>query len=116
MLLLAAGCGQEKGPGDRTADLIREVTTAARTKTRIQMLVKSETEDPGPADLELRRQLEEKIEQRRIGRIVSTGGGAGFIEIVVEADNSSVAIPQLRDIAREAGVFEKASFRIRSDD
>ncbi len=115
-VLISVACRDESGrsASDQTADLIRDVTTAARQKARVKLLVKALQEEPGPADLELRRSIEERIEQRRIGRVISSAAGAGFIEVEVEVENSAVAIPQLRQVAKEAGVLDRATFRVEA--
>ena len=106
--MLVVGCGKT----EPATDFLREVTTAAREKSRVQMLIRASAEDPTPEDLALRKGIEDRIEQERLGRLVSAGAGGGYIDVIVEVDNTSAGIAQLRRIAQDAGVVSRASFKV----
>src|SRR5688572_1573022 len=77
-LMLVLSCGANE-PGVQSAtEIAREVTTGMRSRARVQVSVKASAEDPGQEDLDLRKKIEDRIEQQNIGRLVSSGGGAGF--------------------------------------
>ena len=67
---------------------------------------------PTPDDLDLRRRIEERIEQENAGRLVSTGGGAGFIEITVEVENTADSIDKIQEILRSLEVDRETSFKV----
>jgi hypothetical protein len=103
LLLLFLGACQAK----ESVELVKEVSTELRPKARVQVIVRSEEED-----LALRKQIEDRIEQEGIGRVVSSGAGSGQIDITVEVDNTAEAIPRIRKIALELGVLPKTTYRI----
>ena len=106
--LLLVACGKQES----AADFLKEVTTAARTKSRVQMSVKASSEEPTADDLALRKSIEDRIEQERLGRIISSGAGSGYVDVTVEVDNTAIGIAQLRKIAQEVGVLDKATFKV----
>jgi hypothetical protein len=108
LIAVLAACGKT----EPATDFLREVTTAAREKARVQMSIRASAEEPTPEDLALRKQIEDRIEQERLGRLVSAGAGGGYIDVVVEVDNSSAGIAQLRRIAQDLGVVTRTSFKV----
>lgn len=111
-LLLCLACGGNE-PGVQSAtDIAREVTTGMRSKARVVVSVKASAEEPTPDDLDLRRRIEERIEQENAGRLVSTGGGAGFIEITVEVENTADSIDKIQEILRSLEVDRETSFKV----
>ena len=102
VLLLLAGCYAKE-----SVDLVKEVSTELRPKAKVQINVRSEQED-----LALRKQLEDRIEQEGIGRLVSSGAGSGQIDVTVEVDNTAEAIPKIRKILLDLGVLPKARYRV----
>lgn len=114
-LLIVAGaiaCG--KGENSSTVDLIKTVATEARTKARVEISVKMAADQPAPDDLALLKTIEDRVEKARIGRLVSSGTEAGFMNVIVEVDNTADAISQLRKEAQEVGVLERSSFKVLS--
>jgi hypothetical protein len=109
-LLLVVACQRESRKAAQ--EVIGEVTSGLREKHRVQVSVKASAEDPTPEDLELRKSIETRIEQENIGRIVSSGAGAGFIDITVEVENTAVAIPRLRSVLQAAGALSRSSFKV----
>jgi hypothetical protein len=113
VILLLVACG---GETRRTAqDVVGEVTSGLRDKQRVQISIKASAEDPTPEDIELRKSIETRIEQENIGRVVSSGGGAGFIDVTVEVENTAVAIPRLRTLLQSAEVMSRSSFKVLTD-
>ena len=111
-LILVLACGGTE-PGVQSAtEIAREVTTGMRTKARVQVSVKASAEEPTQEDLELRKKIEDRIEQDNIGRLVSAGGGAGFIDITVEVENTADAIDKIQEIVRSLDVAREASFKV----
>jgi hypothetical protein len=114
-LLIVAGaiaCG--KGENSSTVDLIKTVVTEARTKARVVISVKMAADQPTPDDLALLKTIEDRIEKAHIGRLVNSGTEAGFMNVVVEVDNTADAITRLRKEAQGVGVLERASFKVLS--
>ena len=112
-ILLLVACG---GETRRTAqEVVGEVTSGIRDKQRVQIFIKASAEDPTPEDIELRKSIETRIEQENIGRVVSSGGGAGFIDVTVEVENTAVAIPRLRTVLQSAEVMSRSSFKVLTD-
>ena len=104
VLLLLAGCRAKEA-----VDLVKDVSTEMREKSRVQVIVRTEEED-----LTLRKALEDRIEQQGIGRIVSSGAGGGQIDVTIEVDNTAEAIPKIRKILLEMGVLPKANYKVVS--
>ena len=102
IVLLLGGCQAKEA-----IDLVKDVSTEMREKSRVQVIVRTEEED-----LTLRKALEDRIEQQGIGRIVSSGAGGGQIDVTVEVDNTAEAIPKIRKILLELGVLPKASYKV----
>ena len=101
-VLLLAGCQAKEA-----VDLVKDVSTEMRQKARVQVIVRSETED-----LTLRKALEDRIEQEGIGRVVSSGAGSGQIDVTVEVENTAEAIPKIRKILLELGVLAEANYKV----
>jgi len=111
-LMLVLSCGANE-PGVQSAtEIAREVTTGMRSRARVQVSVKASAEDPAQEDLDLRKRIEDRIEQQNIGRLVSSGGGAGFIDITVEVDNTADAIEKIQEIVRSLDVARETSFKV----
>ena len=114
-LLLVLACGGNE-PGVQSAtEIAREVTTGMRANARVQVSVKASAEEPTPEDLDLRKRIEDRIEQENIGRLVSAGGGAGFIDITVEVDNTADAIDKIQGVLRSLEVARETSFKVLPD-
>lgn len=112
--LLFAACGGNE-PGVQSAtEVAREVTTGMRAKARVQVSIKASAEEPTPEDLELRRRIEDRIEQENAGRLVSSGGGAGFFDITVEVENTADGIDRIQDILRALEVRRETNFKVYS--
>ena len=104
VLLLLAGCQAKEA-----VNLVKDVSTEMRGKSRVQVIVRTEEED-----LTLRKALEDRIEQQGIGRVISSGAGAGQIDVTVEVENTAEAIPKIRKILLEMCVLPRANYKVVS--
>jgi hypothetical protein len=110
IFLLACG-GNEPGVQSAT-EIAREVTTGMRTKARVEVSVKASAEEPTPDDLALRKRIEDRIEQENVGRLVSAGGGAGYMTITVEVENTADSIDKIQKILRSLEVDREINFKV----
>jgi hypothetical protein len=108
--LLVTACAKAEKPA---TDLIHEVASEVSTKPRIEMDVRLPQDQPAPADLALQRSIEDRIEREHVGRLVTSGTGPGFLYITVEVEQTANAIETLRRVARDAGVLERTSFKVK---
>lgn len=107
--LLLVACGK-----DDPTNLVRDVATEVKDRPRVQLIVKISGEQPTPEELQLRKSLEDRIDNERIGRLISSGAGSGQMDITVEVDNTADAITSLRKIVLDAGVLKRSSFKVLS--
>jgi hypothetical protein len=110
IVLLLIGCAKSERPA--AVDLIHEVAREVRTKPRIEIDLKMPQEQPTPADLDLQRSIEDRIEREHLGRLVSSGSHAGSLFIIVEVEQTADAMEKLRSLLRSAGVLQQSSFRV----
>lgn len=110
LFLLLIGCAKAEKPA---TDLIHDVASEVSTKPRIEMDVRLPQDEPAPADLALQRSIEDRIEREHVGRLVASGTGPGFLYITVEVEQTANAIETLRRVARDAGVLERTSFKVK---
>ena len=103
--LLLAACGAEEG-------FVRDITTELRPKMRVEVSVKASAEDPTPEDILSRKKLEDRIEQENIGRLVSSGGGAGYYDVTVEVENTAEAIPRIQEVLRSMDLDRDAKLKV----
>ena len=65
-----------------------------------------------PADLQLQRSIEDRIEREHIGRVVTSGSTPGAMNITVEVDETVKSIDKIRLLLRESGVLNRSSVKI----
>ena len=109
ILLLLAACSKSGKPA---VDLIHDVASEVRTKPRIEVSIRLNQDQPLPADLELQKSLEDRVERENVGRLVSSGTKPGYIYVTVEVEQTADAIAKLQEILRKDGVMDRASFRV----
>jgi hypothetical protein len=109
-VLLFAGCRKAS-----TIDLIHEVATEARKKPYVQVMIRATAEEATPQDLELLRSIEDRIERANVGRLVSSGSAAGYLNLTIEVDKTAEAIEKLRGVLKAAGVLDRSSFKVKTD-
>jgi hypothetical protein len=105
---LLAACAKSEG----TIDLVKNIATEARTKPRVEVMVKMSGEQAAPEDLALQKSIEDRIEQAHVGRLISSGNESGFMRITVEVDNTADSIAKMRKVLQTLGVLERASFKV----
>ena len=111
IVMTACSGGDETGVQPAT-EVIREVTTGMRSNARVQVSMRASAEVPTPEDIEMRKRLEDAIEAENIGRLVSSSGGAGYVDIVVEVENTADAIPRIQEILRSMDAARHATFKV----
>lgn len=114
LLPFLVACG--KNETSSTVDLVKTIATESRTKPRVEVSVKLNGEQPVPEDLALQKEIEDRIEQAHIGRLISSGSESGYMNITVEVDNTADAIAKLRMILQNAGALNRSSFKVKSGD
>lgn len=107
VVILPLACG-----GENPTNLVRDVASQVKTRPRVQMSIRLRGEEPTPEELDLRRQIEQRIEQDNVGRLVSTGAAAGYMDVTVEVENTADAIDQLRKIALDFEILRQTSFKV----
>lgn len=113
ILLLLIGCAKSERPA--VVDLIHEVASEVRTKPRIEINLNLPQDLPTPAELDLQRSIEDRIEREHVGRLVGSGTHAGSMFIVVEVEQTADSMEKLRALLRSAGVLQRSSFRVIAD-
>jgi hypothetical protein len=114
ILLILFACG--KNETSSTVDLVKTIATESRTKPHVEVSVKLNGEQPVPEELALQKTIEDRIEQAHIGRLISSGSNAGYLNVTVEVDNTADAIAKLRTILQNVGALNRASFKVKSGD
>ena len=114
LLPFLLACG--KNETSSTVDLVKTIATESRTKPRVEVSVKLNGEQPVPEELALQKTIEDRIEEAHIGRLISSGSNAGYVNVTVEVDNTADAIAKLRTILQNAGALSRSSFKVKSGD
>lgn len=109
VLGMVMACGKNENAG---VNLIQEVASEVKTKPHVQMSIKMAADQPTPDDEALLRSLETKIDDERIGRLVSSGFEPGYMKVRVEVENTADAITKLRAVAQSAGLLKDVSFKV----
>jgi hypothetical protein len=105
-------CACSKSERMSTADLVKQVATEVRTKLRVQVMIRASADEPTAADQALLRSIEDAIERRNVGRLVSSGTEAGYLFVTVEVENTADATTTLRSILKDAGVLKRSSLKM----
>ena len=116
LALLLALCGDACQRKEREStgplEVIHETLDAARARTRVQIDITCEKQDPSPYELQLQQAIEKRIEQEHIGRVVDDGAGPSYVRINVEVNETATSIAKLRAILQAAGVLNRATVKI----
>jgi hypothetical protein len=107
LIVLPLACG-----GENPTNFMKDVAAQVKTHPRVQMSIRLRGEEPTSEELELRRQVEQRIEQDNVGRLISTGAGGGYMDLTVEVDNTADAIEKMRKIALDLEVLRGTSFKV----
>jgi hypothetical protein len=85
----------------------REAERIRAEDLRPRVMVKLKLAGDGmatPAEVRMRRTIEDEIETRSIGSIADTGSGEGWATLQVAVVDPGVAMEQIRTLLRERGV------------
>ena len=117
LLVVLAACGKSDVTIEDAEKEVKETLAAARDKETVKIVVRLEkTELPTAEELELRRQIEERIENEEIGRVTVADAGVGHIDVSVEVDSTVEAVPRIRDLLEELGVLERSTVSVVPQD
>ncbi|HEV7241716.1 MAG TPA: hypothetical protein VGQ36_20960 [Thermoanaerobaculia bacterium] len=115
-LVLLTACGRDEVTADDAAKVVRETLTGMREKSVVKIQVRLEkAEMPSADDLQLRKRIEEAIEQEEIGRVKISESGVGRFDIHVEVDSTTDAVPRIRDLLETLEVLERSTVSVASD-
>lgn len=112
LVVAFVACGKGESSAEISA-VAKETLSAVRTPEVVKVQVRLEkSEPPSPSELDVRRQIEEKLEQEHVGTIVSTTTDVGHYDMTLEVDSTNDAVPRVREILRELNVLERATVRV----
>ncbi|HEX6096939.1 MAG TPA: hypothetical protein VF432_11490 [Thermoanaerobaculia bacterium] len=115
LAMLLVACGKTEMTSEDAEKVLRETLSAAKKKDVVKIQVRLEkTEMPTAEELELRRRIEEAIEQEGIGRVTVADAGVGQITVSVEVDSTADSVPRIRDLLETFGVLERATVSVAS--
>jgi hypothetical protein len=112
-ILLAIGCSKQEGAG---LDLVKQVANEVKDKPRVEVKVRMTGDQPAAADEALLRTLETKVEEQHVGRLVSSGFEPGSMTLTVEVENTADAIDAIRKVLAGAGVLDRSTFRVMTEE
>ena len=99
--LLAAACGD-----DESTNAMRKpsVDDKAGTHNTLRIVFKWPGDDlASKQNLAISDKIENLIRERGVGKIIRTGTGMGWMDILIEVENKDNAIPKLKSIIKETG-------------
>jgi predicted TIM-barrel enzyme len=105
-------CACAKSERMSTADLVKQVAAEAQPKMRVEVMIRVLADQATPEDQALLRSIEDAVERRNVGRLVSSGTEPGQLFLIVEVENTADATTTLRSILQAAGVRNRSSFKI----
>ena len=101
VLLLFAACG-DKEPTNAEKNSSVDDKTGAHITLRI--VFKWPGDDfASLQDLAIRDKIGELIRERGVGKIMRSGTGMGWMDIIIEVKDKDIAIPKLESIIKETG-------------
>jgi hypothetical protein len=107
-------CGKGESSSE-IAQVAKETLSSVRAREIVSVQVRlDKPEPPSPAELEVRKQIEEQIEQQHVGAIVQTTTDVGHYDLSIEVESTTDAVPRVRTILRDAGVLERATVRVET--
>jgi hypothetical protein len=110
IFLLVCACRRSE---QNALDVVHQAIDDARTKPRVEIQIRLAGSDPpSPADLQLQRAMEDRIEREHIGRVISTGSGPGSMSLEIEVDETVISIGKLRALLHSAGVLNRSTVKI----
>lgn len=109
-LALLLACG--KGEHSSVAELVKDIATEARTKTKVQVRIHLAADEPTAEDRAMLQSIESAVEKDNIGRLVNSGWEPGYAFVTVEVDKTAEATEKLRAIVLKAGLVKRTSFKV----
>jgi hypothetical protein len=112
LFLGTVACGKGESASEMK-EVAKETLAAVRATEVVRVQVRLEKpEPPTPAQLDVRKQIEERIQQENVGTIVQTSTDVGHYDFTVEVASTNDALPRVRAILRDAGVLEQSTVRV----
>lgn len=113
LVIACLGCRREKTTAEDVDKVVRETLQEVRSKYLVLIQVRLEKQEPPtPGELQVRDQIETRIESEHIGRVVKSEAVPGHYDISVEVDSTAESVPRIRSVLRDANVLEQATVRV----
>jgi len=109
--VIASNCSNDKPTENVNTPLI---SAHKDTKYILKIIIKWPGDDfASKQDLEIRDKIEKRISEKRLGKIVQSGTGMGWMEIVVDVKGKDGAQGEIEGIIRE--ISPNSKFEIKSE-
>jgi len=109
LMLALIACGK----AEEISQVTKETLDAVRSPEVVKIQVRLEkTEAPSPAELDVRKQIEERLQQEHVGTLTASTTDIGHYDMTLEVASTNDAVPRVRAILNEAGVLERATVRV----
>jgi hypothetical protein len=97
--VMANNCSNDKPTEDVNLSLI---STHKDSKNIFKIIIKWPGDDfASKQDLEIRDKIEKRISEKRLGKIVQSGTGMGWMDIIVDVKDKDSARSEIEGIIRE---------------
>jgi hypothetical protein len=101
ILFLAAGCGDKEPTNTEKRPPVDDKMGAHNT---LRIVFNWPGDDfASQQNLAIRDKIGELIRERGVGRIMRTGTGMGWMDILIDVKDKDIAIPNLKSIIKETG-------------
>ena len=101
VLLLFAACGDKEPTNAEKNSSVDDKTGAPIT---LRIVFRWPGDDfASLQDLAIRDKIGELIAERGVGKIMRSGTGMGWMDIIIEVKDKDIAIPELESIIKETG-------------
>jgi hypothetical protein len=101
VFLLFTGCGNKEPTNAEKNSSVDDKTGAHIT---LRIVFKWPGDDfASLQDLAIRDKIGELIRERGVGKIMRSGTGMGWMDIIIEVKDKDIAIPKLESIIKETG-------------
>ncbi len=99
VFLLSTGCGDKESTNAEKNPPVDDKTGAHKT---LRIVFKWPGDDFASLhDLAIRDKIGQLIRERGVGKIIRTGTGMGWMDILIEVKDKDIAIPKLKSIIKE---------------
>ena len=107
--VMVHNCSNDKPTEDLNTSLI---STHKDSKKIIQIIIRWPGDDfASKQDLEIRDKIEKRISEKRLGKIVQSGTGMGWMDIIVDIKDTDSAQSEIEGIIRE--ISPNSKFEIK---